>query len=285
MATAAAADSLIDRLSELEAQETRTEGEAALYARTVAELGALMPDLNLELDEQTGLLIGGAEALRINTQAWKENALARALQEKYRNVIDAQAESLVVVGEKQLDYNNALAEFTEIERQMAEVSGELARLNADEAIGYEEKSARVEALTGQLDALNVQYMDAAHSLEVHKNSLETAREKASEFDQELERLTETEKALADAQAEGADSAELMSAHVEGLVSELENLGAAYDESYNAAMDSIGEQLGLFNELDGSAKTSIDNLIATLEGQVEYMQTYADNIQRDRKSVV
>lgn len=279
MATAAAADSLIDRLSELEAQETRTEGEAALYARTVAELGALMPDLNLELDEQTGLLIGGAEALRINTQAWKENALAQALQEKYRNVIDAQADALVVAAEKQLDYKNALAESTEIERQMTEVSEELARLNADEAIGYEEKSARVEALTGRLDALNVQYMDAAHSLEVHKNSLETAQEKASEFDQELERLTKTEKALADAQAEGADSAELMIAHVEGLVSELENLGAAYDESYNAAMDSIGEQLGLFNELDGSAKTSIDNLIATLEGQVEYMQTYADNIQR------
>lgn len=39
------------------------------------------------------------------------------------------------------------------------------------------------------------------------------------------------------------------------------------------------QLGLFNELDGSAKTSIDNLIGTLQGQVSYMETYAANIQK------
>ena len=60
---------------------------------------------------------------------------------------------------------------------------------------------------------------------------------------------------------------------------METLQAAYEESYNAAMESIDGQLGLFNELDGSAKTSIDNLIGTLQGQVSYMETYAANIQK------
>lgn len=45
------------------------------------------------------------------------------------------------------------------------------------------------------------------------------------------------------------------------------------------MKSIDGQLGLFKKLDGSAKTSIDNLIGTLQGQVAYMETYAANIQR------
>ena len=80
-ATATAAGELIDRLAGLEAQEAMTEGEAALYAQTVEQLKTLLPELNIELDEQTGLLAGGTDALAMNTEAWKENALARALQE------------------------------------------------------------------------------------------------------------------------------------------------------------------------------------------------------------
>ena len=82
LATAAAANTLIDKLVALESQESMTTGEAALYAQTVEQLRTMMPDLNLEIDEQTGLLIGGADALRVQTEAWKENALAQAMQEK-----------------------------------------------------------------------------------------------------------------------------------------------------------------------------------------------------------
>lgn len=279
MATASAAEDLIDKLASLEAQESMTEGETALYARTVDQLRALMPDLNLELDEQTGLLAGGAEALRLNTEAWKENALAQALQAKYQDVITAQADSLVVAAERQLDYNTALAAYTDIERQMAEAGEELARVNADSSLSYDEKSARVAELMGRMDALTLQYESAADTLNRQSEALDAANSTVAEFDQELERLAETEGVLSGALEDGAASADVMTAHVEGLVSGLEELGAAYDESYNSAMDSMEKQLGLFKELDGSAKTSIDNLIATLEGQVSYMETYADNIQR------
>ena len=278
-ATASAAEKLIDKLAALEGQESMTAGETALYAQTVEGLRALMPDLNLELDETTGLLIGGANALRINTEAWKKNALAQALQAKYQDIVSAQADALVVSAEKQMDYNSALAVYTDLERQMTETSEKLARVNADTSLSYEEKSARVTELTGRMDALRSQYESATTSLHNQSVALEGAQGKVDEFNQELDRLIETEAALSEANEAGAGSADVMAAHVEGLVSELENLGTAYDESYNSAMNSIGEQLGLFNELDGSAKTSIDNLIATLEGQVSYMQTYAENIQK------
>ena len=71
----------------------------------------------------------------------------------------------------------------------------------------------------------------------------------------------------------------MTSRVEDITAKMETLQAAYEESYNSAMESIDGQLGLFNELDGSAKTSIDNLIGTLQGQVSYMETYAANIQK------
>ena len=45
------------------------------------------------------------------------------------------------------------------------------------------------------------------------------------------------------------------------------------------MESINSQMGLFEEMDGSAKTSIDSLIDTLKGQVSYLETYGENIQK------
>ena len=67
--------------------------------------------------------------------------------------------------------------------------------------------------------------------------------------------------------------------MEGLIAEIETLEAAYNESYAAAMESINSQMGLFEEVDGSAKTSIDSLIDTLKGQVSYLETYGENIQK------
>ena len=71
----------------------------------------------------------------------------------------------------------------------------------------------------------------------------------------------------------------MTSTVTGLIAEMEALEQSYQDAHDEAKKSIEAQLGLFNELDGSAKTSIDNLIETLKGQVDYMDTYAENIKR------
>lgn len=77
----------------------------------------------------------------------------------------------------------------------------------------------------------------------------------------------------------AQATEEMTSTVNGLISEMEALQTAYEESHAKAVESIEGQLGLFNDLDGTAKTSIDSLIETLKGQVSYMETYAANIQK------
>lgn len=71
----------------------------------------------------------------------------------------------------------------------------------------------------------------------------------------------------------------MTARVDDLTARMQSLEEEYQKSYDKAMESIEAQLGLFNELDGTAKTSIDSLIGTLEGQVAYMDQYAANIKR------
>ena len=278
-ATATAAGELIDRLAGLEAQEAMTEGEAALYAQTVEQLKTLLPELNIELDEQTGLLAGGTDALAMNTEAWKENALARALQEKYQDVLEGQAQAMIDAAEKQLAYNDALAACTEIELQMQEVAAELQRINADSTLTYEEKAAKIAELTNQMDLLAAGQETAADSLNTQRGALEDAQAKVEEFDQELEHLTDTQNTLTGANEDGSESMKLITASAESVIDSMSSLQEAYDASYAKAMESLEGQMGLFDEMDGKAKTSIDSLIDTLNGQVSYLESYSENIKK------
>ena len=278
-ATATAAGELIDRLAGLEAQEAMTEGEAALYAQTVEQLKTLLPELNIELDEQTGLLAGGTDALAMNTEAWKENALARALQEKYQDVLEGQAQAMIDAAEKQLAYNDALAACTEIELQMQEVAAELQRINADSTLTYEEKAAKIAELTNQMDLMAAQQETAADSLNTQKGALEDAQAKVEEFDQELEHLTDTQNTLTGANEDGSESMKLITASAESVIDSMSSLQEAYDASYAKAMESLEGQMGLFDEMDGKAKTSIDSLIDTLNGQVSYLESYSEDIKK------
>ena len=278
-ATATAAGELIDRLAGLEAQEAMTEGEAALYAQTVEQLKTLLPELNIELDEQTGLLAGGTDALAMNTEAWKENALARALQEKYQDVLEGQAQAMIDAAEKQLAYNDALAASKEIELQLEEVAAELQRINADSTLTYEEKTAKIAELTNQMDLLAAQQETAADSLNTQKGALEDAQAKVEEFDQELEHLTDTQNTLTGANEDGSESMKLITASAESVIDSMSSLQEAYDSSYAKAMESLEGQMGLFDEMDGKAKTSIDSLIDTLNGQVSYLESYSEDIKK------
>lgn len=163
-----------------------------------------------------------------------------------------------------------------------------------------EKSAEqgeMEAAVARLTELRKEETQIAQELEQAENALNEARDAGAWFtfteennvrdltaaqEENAAQIAELEAATADymAQQEAtAQKTQEATRTVEGLISEMESLQAAYEESYNSAMKSIDGQLGLFNELDGSAKTSIDNLIGTLQGQVAYMETYAANIQR------
>ena len=112
-----------------------------------------------------------------------------------------------------------------------------------------------------------------------KEALDQANEAAGAFEAKIERLNDVEDILTSGNQENAKSTEEMTSRMEGLIAEIETLEAAYNESYSAAMESINSQMGLFQEMDGSAKTSIDSLIDTLKGQVSYMETYNENIKK------
>lgn len=277
LATAAAADKLIDRLAELEAQENLTEGEAALYAQTVEQLRTLLPDLNIEINEQTGLLNGGAEALRANTAAWKENAIAQAMQEKYQSVLSAQADALVAAAEKQLDYNDALATCTGLEKDMLAVQEEMQRVEQDASMSADERAARINELTQKMGLLSDQYLLAKDNLSYHTSELERAQAKVAEFDEAIARLTEAGNLLASSNEGNGATMQDLQTYVESVRASIADLEAQYTEVALQAAESVQAQFDLWTELDEVTAKSVESMINSMQQQELYWEDYSDNL--------
>lgn len=167
-------------------------------------------------------------------------------------------ENLVEKAAAQEEYEAQVARLSELYSEQAEAS---ARLKEAE------------------DALNEAKETGSGNTRTLQNNVDALKESYDSLGVEIEELEAASYEYGEKQAQIAAQTAEMEGRVNSLITEITNLQAAYDASYKSAYDSISQQLGLFTELDGTAKTSIENLISTLDGQIAYMDTYAENIKK------
>ena len=239
----------IRALEDLLAVEDKSAAQKDIIRRKVEELNEKIPGLSLAYDE-------AADAINMTNDALERMAESAGNQEEYA----AQVERL----------SELYTEQQALEDELAETKKRLAETMAD---------ARWDSFGGAMN----DSATAVGQLQEAEAELNAALEEHAGRIAELEEST---GALSDQQAAAAEQAremsletEAMTVRMESAIQEVESLQAAYEESYASALENIYGQVGLFQEMDGAAKTSVDNLIDTLKGQVSYMETYADNIQK------
>ena len=87
------ADLLKQELEELAPQVSTSADAARNYATVVDLLNEIYPELNLQIDEQTGLLTANSKAQLVNIDAMKQKALYAAKEKRYSAILEAQAEA------------------------------------------------------------------------------------------------------------------------------------------------------------------------------------------------
>ena len=311
--TMAAAVAIYEHKAELAAAKTAilnavmNANPAVFITAAVVGLTAAVGSYILSIgsaDEETKAFI---ESLEDSKTAYED--LSAAMEEEHASTAASLAalENLLAVEEKSATQKENIKQLVEELNEAVPGLGLAYDETADsinmttDALGAMiEKSAEqeeMEAQVARLTELRKEEAQIAQELKQAEDELSAAKESGAWFtateennvkaltaaqEENAAQIAELEAATAEytaaKEASAAKTAEMTSA-VEGLISEMEGLQEAYEKSYNAAMESIDGQLGLFNELDGSAKTSVDNLIETLQGQVSYMETYAANIQK------
>ena len=290
----------VKQLGELEGQVGDSEEAQRRYGTTVDALNQLYPELNLCIDKNTGLVEQSTDAILAQIDAYEALYLEQALQEKYNAELKAYADIEAEVYANKAKLNGLETEHSALverhssiyERQM-QIAAEMMAVSSDRALSYEEEDAALTRLQTEYDALGAELSDVGEQLrqnekaqKPYNKAIEKGEEAAGAYQQTVDDARAALEAFNADQDESRKQAEAsaaatneMTSRVKTLTEEMEALEGAYVDAWDAAYDSIDKQLGLFKELDGTAQRSIDDLIKTLSGQVDYMNTYAENIQK------
>ena len=246
------ASALAATLRGLLSVEEKSAGQKAAVKDLVDQLNEAVPGLKLVYDEEKG-------ALAELTAEELDAALAR---EQAKEQYEAQSARLTELYTEQEDIARRLEEaesaLTEAEQEGGETAEYVGSSYAAAAGAYQDTEARTAGLRAAVDELTAAQADNAAQIAL---------------------LDAATTAYAENQGAAEKGYERAAAQVEALRGQMAELQQSYAEAKAAALDSLDRQMGLFEEMDGKAKTSVDNLIKTLSGQVEYMEDYAGNLQK------
>ena len=226
-ANAKMARTYCDRLDELSAAESLTNAQRSEASYLVDQLNQLYPELNAQIDEQTGKLVDGTTAIRDQIVAMQERAQAAAYEEQYNAVLAAHADLLYAAAA-------AETERSMIQERNAEIMSERTSLEAEfqAATGHSISTmANLDATSQRAllkgnesaEAMLVKYMRL--DVEINDNNISLRA-----LDREL---SKNEKATADATRE----VDIATQTYEGLTKANEELAPALDETSTAISDT------------------------------------------------
>ncbi len=275
-------DIYIAKLKSLEEQGLNTRVEQEEYALVVKRLNDLLPELNLEIDAQTGLVKGGTKAVEDYAASWKEAALQQALATRYEDEIEAwaEAESELYVNKAKLNLeeeerNRLLAKRTELEyeaiklneaRAKAEWENDYATLSLlqDE---YSEWDSRKQQLDKAISKSEKEQKNLNKAIADGEKKIEEAKGPIDEARTALELYAESTKSYTDAVED------IYNDNIQESINAVNTLAESYKKTLDEAEKSISGQYKLWDTAAVVVMTDINTINTGLETQFSYWQDY------------
>lgn len=274
------AQKYIDRLKQLEAQNSLTIEEQAEYNRLIAGLNALFPELNLEIDNNTGKLENGTKAIEDQITQLKERAKFAAVEDLYTNAL--RNSTKLTIAKKQAEtnlhkatekYNNLLSDCEDAEyafshaMEVRKVSGIQTTDELEAAYktlyAYKiEMEAAEEVMQQATDACE----SNANELSILESAYEETAKAVDVLTTTTEESTETWKGTTDAANEYQEA--------------LEEVGKEADALANDHFAKVHSAVtNMFEQVDTGTRTSMDELIKTLRANKKAMDDWDNNLAK------
>lgn len=293
-----AVDNYCKRLKELESQGELTAVDQLEYAYILEKIQELMPGINAQIDEQTGLLVDGADALRQQAENWKYLAMQEALEARYRDELAAMDATLLEVAENGVKLRQAKAEESEllekradVQKKLAEAQGVLSKTPSN-SYAYHEAYLVVRELSDELDELNWAIEDNAYAQDVLSEAISSGEAIAEEYKQKID---DGKQAIEDYAEEHKNAEAAVSNTGDGMVrsqkaidavsEKLKNLAESYKAAYDAAYESISGQIGLFDQFqDANEETnySAEKMVEIWNQQARNLEAYTENLRKAKE---
>lgn len=299
MAAAGVADTYIGKLEELEAAGLNTDEQHRQYHNTLALLCRVVPELADYIDLETDTINGGTEALRANTEAWKQNAMQQAYQDQLTELYSQYSAVLIEAEENSIGLTKAQYSLEAAQQKLSDTYAQMDALWADAQKQADAYYDQYGYYTDATAFLSQEYYDLQNSIYDTNNEIWAAEKsiknynKAMEEDADAVSDAEAEIALAEeavknltasmnegtgASEEAAAQASEFQAAISGVQEKINALVESYNEAYSAAYESISGQYQLWDEAAEVVATSAGSINSALESQITYWQDYNANLQ-------
>lgn len=299
MAAAGVADTYIGKLEELEAAGLNTDEQHRQYHNTLALLCQVVPELADYIDLETDTINGGTEALRANTEAWKQNAMQQAYQDQLTELYSQYSAVLIEAEENSIGLTKAQYSLEAAQQKLSDTYAQMDALWADaqkQADAYYDQygyytdataflSQEYYDLQNSIYDTNNEIWAAEKSIKNYNKAMEEDADAVSEAEAEIALAEEAVKNLTASMNEGTGASEEAAAQVSefqaaisGVQEKINALVESYNEAYSAAYESISGQYQLWDEAAKVVATSAGSINSALESQITYWQDYNANLQ-------
>lgn len=269
----------VDALCESVAQVTE-DFESAVTEIDAQEVGALALIQKYE-DLATAAELTGAQQKELE-------AVTKKLTESYPDLA-AQLDNATMSAEDYVAAMRATAEqqaeelrqqqaqetYVEALAKRAELTEEIAK--AQENLNLEQE--RMDAMSGWEHFWTGGEWDDYNE---YKAALDELNAAMAENDATIAQIEQGWADIAEAETNASDHAmtfeEAAATAYDGVRAKVEELCAAYDEAYQAALESFEGQFGLFDEAEADMEATVASAQAALDSQLAYWESYGANIE-------
>ena len=303
-ASANVANNYIDRLDELNSLSKLSAEQQREYHGILVMLTQTVPDLANYIDLETDTINGGTEALRANTQAWKDNAIAQAYQEQLTEIYSKNADVLIEAEKNKIGLRDAEGKLAVAQKAQNDEFERQNRLyqEANQKVQeyYEETGLVTDAnmwLGETTDELNWKLeqnaqavMEAQDAVDAYQkaidkdnDALQAAQDEIALAEEAVQNLTTATEESTTATEDASRGYGELNTEISSVKERVEALQQAYQEAYKAAAESVQGQYALWQQADSIVATSASSINSNLQGQITHWQTYNDNLAslRDR----
>lgn len=305
-ATATVAEDYVTILEELEQQYGKAAGEQEEYKATIEKLKAVMPELNIVINEQTGLISGGTQALRDQITAWEDLAIQQARQQLMQDKMNAYIDLVKTSAEATVEKTRAEKDLARIEgertlqgaklvdmynrefgtsKNLSEIYGELLTRSvgwSDElrgqAMTYDGLARSSITATQAVADYTVAEQDAKNAMEEGKNVVDEYNNALEEYGFGVEETSEKQEGLTTAVEETNDAVVNSDAAYSSVDELMQAHGHTLDELVSKYEDLEGQVHNAFEVIKQDSSVSYEEMKKNLEENLKIMQNWSSDVQ-------
>ena len=260
----AAYQSMTDRLYELDdalRSGTLTEKEANAskieMEALVNQLNSAMPELNLEIDKQNGLLVQGKQATDDYILSMQKKAKQAVIEKDMTELYEKQYRAEMKLTEATLAKHEA--------QDLANKSTEEATTAGTNYNGM---------MHEQLSASELAVRAAENAEKEYGEALDEIKTQITDQVAVIEELNKAEEEAAEKTAELGEQSGLTAAEIAEAT---EAIRKRYEEMYKSIQSSVSNSISAFDEFSGGQKISSAEMQKNLDGQIAGLKAWKDNM--------